>query len=146
MEDSLLYSKSYVINYTKEGINYTLITSLTRLNNELYADLFAVAATPASPGVSKSGDEIFSGPDYLNSHTLAKLTISDQAIELKMLDGDKIKNLLRQGQAAVRYEWDELFTTMMVTSSSEQMQELLAKYGKDQRLYSRENTITLKKI
>jgi hypothetical protein len=53
---------------------------------------------------------------------------------------------LKKGTLAIKYEKDDLFETDLITASSMDLQRLLAKYGRDERLYDKENTITLKKI
>jgi hypothetical protein len=142
-EDSLLYSKSYVLNFTKSGYNYTMITSLMRLNNELYADCLPASAVTSIFG---KPENVFVGTAYLPSHTFAKIIFNGPSMKIKFLNGDFIKSQMTKGTMAVKYEIDNLFNTSLITASSAELQQLILKYGNDERLYSPENTITLTKI
>ena len=37
-EDSLLYSRSYIIDFTKNNYRYYMVCCLTRIGDDLYAD------------------------------------------------------------------------------------------------------------
>jgi hypothetical protein len=145
-EDSLLYSKSYLFSFTKSGTVYYMIGSLMRLNNELYADIFPIAAANTNAAKSNEAKDLFNNMPYMPSHTIAKVTFHNAAMIIKFLNGDFIKNQLSNGTMAVKYESDPLFNTALVTASSAELQQFIIKYGNDERLYSTENTITLKKI
>ncbi|MEJ0101251.1 MAG: hypothetical protein WDO19_01275 [Bacteroidota bacterium] len=54
-EDSLLYSKSYLINFSKSGYNYYMIASLTRINNELYTDITPLSSVATSKPRKQDG-------------------------------------------------------------------------------------------
>jgi len=142
-EDSLLYSSSYVISFTKSGYDYTMIASLMRLGTGIYADFIPAA-------VSKTGSaatpDIFDGSDYMISHTVAKIIFTGGNIEIKFLNNDFVEDQLKKGTLAVKYENDKLFKTTLVTAPSAWIQQFLIKYGDMERLYSSENTINLKKI
>ncbi|MES1218857.1 MAG: hypothetical protein ABUT20_25350 [Bacteroidota bacterium] len=143
-EDSLLYSKSYVLSFTKSGYNYIMIASLMRMNNELYADFLPASATPAFQAAPAKSEELYSG--YQASHTVAKIIFHDSSLEIKFLNGNFIRSQMSKGSIAVKYEYDSLFNTSLITASPAELQQFLMKYGKDERLYSTENTINLKKI
>ncbi|MEJ0101250.1 MAG: hypothetical protein WDO19_01270 [Bacteroidota bacterium] len=80
------------------------------------------------------------------SHTIARISFHNSIMEIKFLNGNFIKNQLEKGAMAVKYESDPLFNTALVTASPVELQQFIAKYGNDERLYSAENTITLTKI
>ncbi|MCW3116183.1 MAG: hypothetical protein JWM28_265 [Chitinophagaceae bacterium] len=145
-EDSLLYSKSYVLSFTKSGYNYTMIASLMRLDNQLYADLIPVSAAVPSATPSKVIDNLFDGTDYLPSHTIARILVHDASVDIKFLNGDFIEDQLAKGTLGVKYENDSLFNTSLITASPAELQQFLVKYGNDERLYNKGNTINLKKI
>ena len=86
------------------------------------------------------------GVSYTTTHSIAKLIFRGSELELRILNGDFIKEQLSNGTAAVRYEKDDLFATTLITASSDELRQFLTKYGNDERLYSSKNTITLKKI
>jgi hypothetical protein len=145
-EDSSLYSKSYLIQFAKNGYQYYMVCCLTRIGYDTYADLQPITAEPVDKRTASNIDDLFSAGGYTTTHSIAKLFLRGNQLELRILNGDFINDQLNNGTAAVRYERDDLFATTLITASSEQLREFLSKYGHDERLYSSRNTITLKKI
>ena len=145
-EDSLLYSRSYIIDFTKNNYRYYMVCCLARIGDDLYADMEPITAEPANKPAASDIDDLFSGGKYITTHSIAKLVFRGSELELRILNGDFIKEQLNNGTAAVKYEKDDLFSTTVVTSSSDELRQFLTKYGNDERLYSSKNTITLNKI
>ena len=144
IEDSLLISRSYLVQFSKNNYRYYMLCYLTHIGHDLYADLQPGDVEPLD--TANVANVIFSEGSYTTTHSIAKLFIRGNELELRILNGDFIKEQLNNGAAAVRYENDDLFSTTLITASSEELQQFLSKYGKDERLYSSKNTITLKKI
>jgi hypothetical protein len=145
-EDSLLYSKSYIIQFTKNNYRFYMVCCLTHIGDDTYADIEPVTAERTDKPNATYADNLFSAGGYTTTHSIAKLFLRGNQMELRMLNGDFIKEQLNNGTAAVRYEKDDLFATTLITASSEELRRFLFKYGNDERLYSLKNTITLKKI
>ena len=145
-EDSLLYSRSYIIDFTKNNYRYYMACCLTRIGDDLYADLEPLTAEPVNKTTESDIDNLFNGGSYTTTHSIAKLIFRGSELELRILNGDFIKERLNNGTAAVRYEKDDLFATTLITASSGELRQFLTKYGNDERLYSSKNTLTLKKI
>ncbi len=145
-EDSLLYSRSYVVEFDKNDYRYYMVCCLTRIGNDLYADFEPVTAEPVNKPTANDTDDLFSGGKYITTHSIAKVIFRENELELRMLNGDFIKEQLNNGAVAVRYEKDVLFATTLITASSDELRQFLSRYGNDERLYSSKNTITLKKI
>lgn len=145
-EDSSLYSKSYLIQFTKNGYQYYMVCCLTHIGGDTYADLQPITAEPLDKATASNTDDLFSEGGYTATHSIAKLFLRGNELELRILNGDFIKDQLNNGTAAVRYEKDDLFATTLITASSEELRLFLSRYGNDERLYSSRNTITLKRI
>ena len=145
-EDSLLYSISYIIDFTKNNYRYYMACCLTRIGDDLYADMQPLSAESVNKSTTSDIDDLFSGGSYTSTHSIAKLIFRSGELELRILNDDFIKEQLSNGNAAVRYEKDDLFATTLITASSDELRQFLSKYGNDERLYSSKNTITLKKI
>ncbi len=145
-EDSLLYSISYIIDFTKNNYRYYMACCLTRIGDDLYADMEPLSAESVNKSTTSDIDDLFSGGSYTSTHSIAKLIFRSGELELRILNDDFIKEQLSNGNAAVRYEKDDLFATTLITASSDELRQFLSKYGNDERLYSSKNTITLKKI
>jgi len=145
-EDSLLYSISYIIDFTKNNYRYYMACCLTRIGEDLYADMEPLSAESVNKSTTSDIDDLFSGGSYTSTHSIAKLIFRRGELELRVLNDDFIKEQLSNGNAAVRYEKDDLFATTLITASSDELRQFLSKYGNDERLYNSKNTITLKKI
>jgi len=145
-EDSLLYSRSYIIDFTKNNYRYYMACCLTRIGDDLYADMEPLTAEPVNKTTASDIDNLFNGGSYTTTHSIAKLILRRSELELRILNGDFIKERLNNGTAAVRYEKDDLFATTLITASSDELRQFLTRYGNDERLYSSKNTVTLKKI
>lgn len=145
-EDSMLYSKSYILDFAKNGYRYHMICSLIKLDENIFADIEPIDAKPLNSPAAKDVDDLFNGGAYISSHSIAKVVFHDNQTEFRFLDSDFIRDQLKNGRVAIKYEQDELFQTNLITSSAKDLQQFLTKYGNDERLYSKENTVTLKKI
>jgi len=145
-KDSMLYSKSYVIDFTKKDYQYYMACSLIKLGNELFADIEPVGPKALNNPAAKDMDDLFQGGSYIPSHSIAKVVFRGNQMEFRFLNSDFIEDQLKNGRVAIKYEKDDLFQTSLITSSSKDLQQFLYKYGNDERLYSKENTVTLKKI
>jgi len=145
-EDSMLYTKSYVVDFSKGGYRYYMACSLIRLGNEIFADIEPIEVIPLNNPTAKDVDDLFHGGSYISSHSIAKVVFRENETAFRFLNSDFIRDQLKNGRVAIKYEKDDLFQTSLVTSSSRDLQQFLIKYGNDERLYSKENTVTLKKI
>jgi hypothetical protein len=144
-EDSLLYSRSYIVDFTKNNYRYYMVCCLTRIGQDLYADMEPIIAEPVNKPTPSDIDDLFNGGKYITTHSIAKVIFRGNELELRILNGDFIKEQLKNGTAAVKYEKDDLFATTLITASSDELRQFLTRYGNDERLYSSKNTITLKK-
>ena len=145
-EDSILYSNSYVAEFIRNGYRYYMICSLVKLGKDLFANIEPVGGKPVNTPTGNDSDDLFSGGSYITSNSIAKLVFNGNEMEFRFIDPGFIREQLKKGTLAIKYEKDDLFETDLITASSIDLQHFLAKYGKDERLYNKENTVTLKKI
>ena len=145
-EDSLLYSGSYIIDFTKNNYRYYMVCCLTRIGKDFYADIEPLVAELANKPTGNSSNDLFNEGSYITTHSIAKVIFRGSEMEFRILNGDFIKEQLSNGTAAIKYERDELFSTTVITSSSDELRQFLSRYGNDERLYSPKNTVILKKI
>lgn len=145
-EDSLLYSRSYVISFVKKNYKYYMVCCLTRINNELYGDIQAVTSESLNRSTANDNNALFNTGSYINSHSIAKIILNNNEMEIRFLNGDLISSQIKNGTMAIKYERDDLFNLMLVTASPDELRQFISKYGNDKRLYSQENTVILKKI
>ena len=139
--DSVLFSKSYMIKYTKNGIQYLLFGSMIKLNGRLFMNF-----TPADiTNTDTSGAEIdISLSDRLNSYTIARVQFTNNNImKLDFIDGDFLYKQIKVGRMKIKNETDELYDTFLITASTTELQQFLEKYGNDNRFFNKENSVTL---
>jgi hypothetical protein len=138
--DSIIYARGYNVSFQKNGVIYSMFGGITRINDQLYIDLLPLLAE--NPKDSRGeGFEYIS--DYLPVFTMAKLEIKNNQLNLHFLNGDFIKQQILSGNIRINHEKDELFDVFMITATTKELHQFLAKYGHDDRLFSKENSIIL---
>ena len=123
-----------------------MVCCLTRIGKDFYADIEPLVAELANKPTGNSSNDLFNEGSYITTHSIAKVIFRGSEMEFRILNGDFIKEQLSNGTAAIKYERDELFSTTVITSSSDELRQFLSRYGNDERLYSPKNTVILKKI
>jgi hypothetical protein len=139
--DSTLYANGYNVQFSKNGVRYTMFGAITRIGGELYIDLVPIHTEDLK---NKEGTGYDYSSDYLQVFSMAKLEVkSNNLVNLHFLNGDFIKEQIKNGNVRIGHEYDNLFETLLITASTEQLHQFLEKYGNDQRLFSKENSVTL---
>jgi len=138
-QDSVLYSKSYIIQYVKNKLEYVLFGSVIKLNGEYFMN-FTVAGLNRVDSVSIEIDPT----TRLQSYTIARIRFSNlNTIKLDFIDGDFLYKQINAGRMKLKHETDELYDTFLITASTYELQQFIQKYGKDDRFFSKENSVTL---
>jgi hypothetical protein len=139
--DSVLYSKSYIIKYSKDGIQYLLFGSMIKLNGRLFmnftpADMTEIDANNAEIEINLS--------DRINSHTIARVQFTNNNImKLDFIDGGYLYEQIKAGRMKIKNETDELYDTFLITASTTELQQFLEKYGDDSRFFNKVNSVSL---
>jgi len=140
-KDSALFSKSYIIKYTKNGIQYLLFGSMIKLNSGLFmnftpVDVTITDSTTKEPEINLS--------NRLNSYTIARVQFSTvNTMKLDFIDGGYLYDQIKAGRMKIKNETDELYDTFLITASTNELQQFLEKYGNDSRFFNKENSVTL---
>jgi len=139
--DSVLFSKSYLIKYSKDGIQYLLFGSLIKLNGRLFMNFKPVGMTE----IDTSNVEIEINPsNRLDSYTIARIQFTNSNImKLDFIDGSYLYDQIKAGRMKIKNETDELYDTFLITASTTELQQFLEKYGNDGRFFNKENSVTL---
>jgi len=139
--DSVLFSKSYLIKYSKAGIQYLLFGSLIKLNGRLFMNFKPVDMTELD--TSKAEIEI-NLSNRLDSYTIARVQFTNNNImKLDFIDGGYLHEQIKAGHMKIKNETDELYDTFLITASTKELQQFLEKYGNDSRFFNKENSVTL---
>ena len=139
--DSVLFSKSYLIKYSKDGIQYLLFGSMIKLNGRLFMNF-----TPADmTEIDTSNAEIeINLSDRISSHTIARVQFTNNNImKLDFIDGGYVYDQIKAGHMKIKNETDELYDTFLITASTTELQQFLKKYGDDSRFFNKENSVTI---
>ena len=139
--DSVLFSKSYLIKYSKDGIQYLLFGSLIKLNGRLFMNFKPVDMTE----IDTSNTEIeINLSNRLDSYTIARVQFTNNNImKLDFIDGGYLYDQIKAGHMKIKNETDELYDTFLITASTKELQQFLEKYGNDSRFFNKENSVTL---
>lgn len=143
-EEIAFYSKAYSITIKQNGVEYILIGSLSRINNQLFMDIMSLGVKGDRSQEKGSGFEFT--PNYLATFNIAAITFTDKnTLSIKLLNGMFLKEQISQGNMRLKYEKDQLFDSFLLTASSFELRQFLEKYGHDERLYYKETTILTRK-
>ena len=140
-EDSLLLSRSYLVQYKKGAGHYTLLVNFIRLNNQLFMNCMPITGTYTT---HEGGGEYLDISGSMRSYTFAKVEWQNaNTIRLDFIDGDFLYEQIKAGRMKIKNETDELYDTFLITASTKELQQFLEKYGNDDRFYNKENSVTL---
>lgn len=143
-EEVAYHSKAYSITIRENGIDYILVGSLSRINDQLFMDIMSLGINDNKSHEDGSGFEFT--PHYLPTYNIAAITFTDKnTMSIKLLNGAFLKEQISQGNMRLKYEKDRLFDSFLLTASSFELRQFLEKYGHDERLYYKETTILTRK-
>jgi len=142
-KDSILFSKSYIIKYTQNEIEYLLFGSMIKLNDRVFINFTPVDMTSID---STNNETQINLDNRLNSHTIARVQFSNTTtMTLDFIDGRYLYDQVKAGRIKIKNETDELYDTFLITASTRELQQFLEKYGNDSRFFNKENSVTLKR-
>ena len=138
LRDSVFYTKLYVISYREKSLNYTWVAGMVKINDQYYLNL------QPEQCLDDHGTEVDNPGQETSS--IAKLEWkSNDAVTLNFLNGDRIKEIILNGKAQIKYEYDPLFETFVITASQGELSLFLERYGNNEKLFKGGNVITLKR-
>ena len=144
-KDSILYSKSYIIRYTKDKIEYHLFCSMIKINSQVFmnitvADITSINNGPDVDDLNLSQNWI----DRLHTYTIAQVQFHNaNTIKLNFIDGNFLFNQIKGGRMKLKHESEDLYDTFLITASPNELQQFIQKYGNDDRFFDKENSVTL---
>lgn len=140
-KDSVLFSRSYMIKYTKDRIQYLLFGSMIKLNGRLFMNFTPVDMTITDSTNKETEIDL---ANRLNSYTIARVQFSNtNTMKLDFIDGGYLYDQIKAGRMKIKNETDELYDTFLITASTMELQQFLEKYGDDIRFFNKENSVTL---
>lgn len=141
-EEIAFYSKTYVITIKQQGIDYILLGSFSRINDQLFMDIRSLGIKSDKEPGKDSGFEF--APDYLSVFNIARVGFTGKdKIDFTFLNGNFIKEQISKGNMRLKHEQDDLFGSFILTASSFEWRQFLEKYGHDERLFYQKGTTIL---
>src|SRR5688572_4325161 len=143
MEDfaPMLYFKSYVIRYTRDKKEYVMFGSMVKLNGQYFINF-----APIDINTDKNKEQAFevTSTDRLATHTIARVQFTNSnTVKLDFIDGGFLYDQVKAGRMKIKNERDDLYDTFLITASTDELQQFIQKYGNDDRIFSKENSVTL---
>ncbi|MGB8192836.1 MAG: hypothetical protein WCF67_12990 [Chitinophagaceae bacterium] len=137
-----LAGKTYMLRYknTEGGIDAAYYGFMVKLGNKYYIDQY-----PAETPATMNYDPFYKG-HYLKMHTCYLLSFKkDNSFELKQFDETYLKKLINDKKIRVRHETRE-DGSLIVTASTEELQQYIMKYSDVPEAYYQDNTSTYTRI
>jgi hypothetical protein len=125
--------KEYTLTmYSEDSIPADFDAHLFKLGKFLYLDIY-----PQNLQIKND----FLAMHAIKTHTLSKLKINTDTIDISMIDPDNVKNLRDKKKLKVKHETSD--GDIMFTASTGELQEFIKKYSKE--LFSKPQTLPRKK-
>jgi hypothetical protein len=135
-QDSIYYTKHYVISFLEENITYTWLCGIVKIQDQYFLNL------KPEDILNDSQNDVNIEGEPLSS--IAKIEWkNDNSLVLRFLNGTYIKEIILSGKARIKHEYDSLFNTFVITASSSELEQFLTRYGDRDDLYNGGETIIL---
>lgn len=137
---SSMKQKGYLVTYQDEDGKTTgqYIAFLARIGKHLYFDYF-----PADKKDDNIGDEFFTS-HFVKMHTSYRVEVfKGGGMELSQLDESYVTKLIDEKKIRINHERD-VDNNIVITASTEELQQYIIKYGDDPSAYRSEKTVFTK--
>ena len=140
-EDSLLLTKSYIVEYSKGNGHYVMLANFVRLNDHLFMSCLPI---DGSYTTHEGGGVAIDIPASMRGYTIAKVQWQNSnTLKLNFIDGSFLYDQIKSGRMKLKHESDDMYDTFLITASTNDLQHFLEKYGSDDRFFDKENSVTL---
>jgi hypothetical protein len=146
------YHKSYILSFSDTAYTYFYALQMTLIRKTYFVQLSPLLYTRASlnektlneKNIPESRFNAFSTEEVMSMYSFGRLSfINNNQIHLQFFDGDKIKDLILNGQLKTSYAFDSLYDNFLVTADSDELKKLISKYGNNEELFSKNNSFQL---
>ena len=121
--------KRYKMIYTdKEGKEGGFLATLGRLNSMLFLDLF--------PGEAEINTNDFYKIHLLGVHTFMKIEQIEPMLQMRVMDADKMKEMLESDPNLIKHEvLEEQDSKIVLTASTKELQRFMIEHAEDEGLF-----------
>ena len=116
----------------KEGHKGSFITVLMKLDNTLFLDIFP-DEMPWDTEDPNNVNFLYNTLFLVPVNTIMKVDAIEPQLLLKLTQGDKFEELLQEHPDEIEYK--EIEGTIVLTSSTKELQAFITKYSDDERLF-----------
>jgi hypothetical protein len=111
-EDSIFFANSYAVTTVKDGVEYIMTGTLSRIDDQLFIDFMSIGLKDAQAGTDNGSGFEFN-TDYLPTFSIAQLSFEGKdKLVLKFLNGDFIKEQIIKGNLRLKHERNDLFNSI----------------------------------
>lgn len=115
-----------LLDATNDSAQYQFKLVLFRINNSLYGD-FCPYEMPAIKN-SRIAKE-----NYLIVHTLARIDIKNNQLFISWLGSEYVKDMIERKRVRIKYRYVHYVDRLLLTASSEELTQMIEKYGHQTR-------------
>lgn len=115
-----------------DSVDYAFKVVLFRVKNNLYADFVPVNKEGLLKGLLITNS-------YFDVHTLARLTINNNQINLAWLGADCVKEMIEKKRVRVNYLWVKQTNKFLLSATSGELTDMIERYGNQERFIDWEN-------
>ena len=155
LEDSLqLYHRTYILSFSDKFYTYYFQAQIAKFDAGSYLQILPILFTNASGLVQKITEEIVPntrfnafGEGVISTYAFAKINITSPGkMNLRFIDGEKVKQLILAGQLKSPYVFDKLYDNFLITANSDALFKMVNKYGNHDEFYDKEKAFTFIKV
>lgn len=130
--------KGYKLVYTGDGKTGEFEAHLLKLGDTMFLDLY-----PDDAGLKELNRNDFYKSHFLPTHTFAKVTQIEPALQMAFLNPDWLKELLEKNAKAIRHE--KVGDRIVLTASTDELQKFVLNHGNTKNAFGDEPS-NLKRI
>ena len=83
-------------------------------------------------------------PGSMPGYTIGKvLWQNSNTLKIDFIDGGFLYDQIKANRMKLKHESDDMYNTFLITASTNELQQFIRKYGKDDRFFDKENSVTL---
>ncbi len=157
IQDSInAYHKSYILSFSDTTYTYYFHMQMTLKSKSYFFQLAPIIYTKTSTidthiindqNVPESRFNTFGTEGIMSTYSFGRLTfVNSSQLQLQFFDGDKIKDLILNGQLKTSYAFDRLYDNFLITADSNELDKLIGKYGNNDELFSSKNNYSFIKM
>jgi hypothetical protein len=115
-----------------DSANYAFKVVLFKVKNNLYADFIPIDKEGLMKGLLITSS-------YFDVHTLARITINNNQIDLSWLGADCVKEMIEKKRVRINYLWVKQTNKFLLSATSGELTDMIERYGNQERFIDWEN-------